>query len=172
MRIFVLAMLVVLAAFFPVWAEPVPCTNVFAYFIDDDPADVRAGPSIEARRIAVIPNKHEDGTSITITGSEGEWVRTTRADTVEEVTFEGLGWVHNSRLGTWFQHSRPETIPLYDGPNTKAPVVRWFRYPESMEKYRPVFLTCRGGWVRVRINGSRGWLAPRNQCGLAWATCP
>jgi len=172
MRIFVLAMLVVLAVFFPVRAEPVPCTNVLAYFIDDDPADVRVGPATEARRIAVIPNKHEEGTSVTITGSEGGWVRITRAGSAEEVTFEGLGWVHNSRLGISLQHSGSETIPLYDGPSTKAPVVRWFRYPESMEKYRPVFLTCRGEWVRVRINGWRGWLAPRNQCGLAWTTCP
>lgn len=156
----------------PAAAKPVPCTNAAGFVIDPDPkgVNVRAAPSIRARRIAVIP-KRTRGTLVDVAASDKGWLLITKAEDSEgQVTFKGRGWVHGSRLGVALQRRAEKGTPLYAAPRKDARVIRWF--PGPGDNYTARIVSCARGWTRVRLKGATGWLASDNRCPLPWTTCP
>lgn len=153
-------------------AAPVKCTKVAGYVIDPDPngVNVRSAPSLKARRIGVIP-KQKRGTVVDIQASDQGWLQITRGENMEgKVTFKGLGWVHASRLGVSLQERHKRGTPLYKRAASDSRAVRWFAGPG--DNWQATLIACAGGWLKVRIKRHVGWLAPNNQCGLPWTTCP
>ncbi len=153
-------------------AAPVKCTKVAGYVIDPDPkgVNVRSAPSLKAKRIGVIP-KQKRGTVVDIQASDMGWLQITRAENMEgKVTFKGPGWVHASRLGVSLQERHKRGTPLYKRAASDAGTVRWFSGPG--DNWQATLISCAGGWLKVRIKRHVGWLAPNNQCGLPWTTCP
>ncbi|MDQ2088971.1 SH3 domain-containing protein [Marimonas arenosa] len=144
MRILLLAVMAALAVLSSAREDTVSCDEVLAYIVDGDPVDVRVEPSEVAGIIAVIEESgNEFGTTVQITGSDGEWIRVTRADTPDDTTFDGVGWVHNSHLRTEIQPSGQDSTPLFETPSAEAPVVRLLRHSEIHKARKsPAFLAC------------------------------
>jgi SH3-like domain-containing protein len=156
--------------------EIVPC-DVAAYVIDTDPAglNVRSGPGSDYPVISVLPTyatPPEDVTvDLVIRGSVGEWMY------ISDPAYDGsegeefwkiTGWVYGPMLGTYAVDygSTGAVVPLYEGPSTGSVVLN-----RLVSDTEVVIVGCRGEWVKVRVNGVKGWLAPGSHCGSSKTNC-
>lgn len=144
---------------------------VWAHVTDKDPkgANVRASPSSRARVLArLIPGaRGTDGPArvVRVVAQSGAWFRISTAKRGDVRQFSGAGWIHGSLLGVQVRGN----TSMYAGPSTRAAPVQNTGDVEAEGR----LLACRGGWVRIRHNGTgkSGWLSPNDHCAGWTTTC-
>lgn len=154
--------------------EPLAPCNIAAYSIDKDPKglNVRTGPGIKNKIVARLTRVDDGGYAILpemeIVGSQGPWLRITRAvqGLDGKLLFSGFGWVHSSLVATTTRGYERGHVMLRRARNPSSSAVA--KVPRETE----VSLRgCKGSWALVEYKDKRGWLAPEDQCGTAATTC-
>jgi SH3-like domain-containing protein len=139
-----------------------------AGFADETPdsTNVRSKPDKNSAVLKSITTKNE--TVFYITGSANGWFEISKAETigtdVDEILFEGRGWVHSSMVAIDVANSDPK---LYHAPRKKSRVLKKLIADASL--VRPI--ACRGDWMKVKSGKQTGWLSPGGQCANPLTTC-
>ena len=129
---------------------------------------VRAKPGKNSSILKTVTTKEE--VIYYISGSDGSgWfeiskIQTTGGD-IEEVLFEGRGWIHSSMVSTSVANADAK---LYAAPRKKSRILKKLVADESEAK--PV--ACQGDWMKIKSGKSTGWLSREGQCANPLTTCP
>ena len=156
----------------PMQHDQCPC-DVNAFTLDPDPTtNVRTGPKGEvmARMPTKIPGEDLDLT-LAVVGYRRGWLQIGDIFDIEkDEEFRG-GWIFAELLGTSTRGGN--NVPLYsERDTTSEQASRILGFSVAV----PI-LKCCGEWVYTEgdnQDGSKfaGWLAPHNQCGISYTTCP
>lgn len=152
--------------------EVIPCDNVAAYVVDNDPkgVNIRSGPDTDYPSIATLPTDRP--VQVTITGAIGDWVLI--KDPIfrskeKEMTMKIAAWVNARLLGARTKYAGDPSgfVILYKDMSAESAVVA--EIPRDTEA---AILECRGGWLKVQIDKQEGWLGPGSSCGNPFRECP
>ena len=149
-------------------AEAQQSCNITAFVIDQDPKglNVRSGAGENHKIIGNLPTK-TIGVVVDITGSQGNWVQISKAESPEKVEFQGTGWVYSQLLGTSTRGYGTPGVSVYKSANTQSSVMGKIP-PETGVK----LLGCSQSWALVEYEGLKGWIEPEAQCGNPLSSCP
>ncbi|MBR8827526.1 MAG: SH3 domain-containing protein [Gomphosphaeria aponina SAG 52.96 = DSM 107014] len=137
-----------------------------AYVIDPDPQglNVRNQPNSQSEIIGNLPLY----TEVNVLEHQNNWLFISPINPeLQEVDFQGEGWVYASLLGLNTRGYNSNNVALYSEPRETSEVVG---YAESSSSVTMV--SCSGEWVLVRSKNIQGWLNPEEQCAAALTTCP
>ena len=154
---------------FSINAQTIVSCDVKAYVVNPVSGRslaVRKGPSGSSAVLANLSKKKLD--TVFVTGSSGSWIRINHAEDEEEnVFFRGHGWVPVGPFGL-STASSPDTgfHYLYSGQGKNTKHLLKLKPDEGVD-----LLSCSGKWVKVRVKGKIGWLAPEAQCSNSRTTC-
>lgn len=142
--------------------------NITAFVIDKDPKglNVRSAPGESQKIIGKLPTT-TIGVIVDITGSKGNWVQISRAESPDKVEFQGTGWVYSQLLGTSTRGYGTQGVSVYKSANTQSSVMG--RIPPATGVK---LLGCSQSWALVENEGLKGWIEPEAQCGNPLSTCP
>ena len=149
-------------------AEAQQSCNITAFVIDKDPkgVNVRYGAGENHKIIGNLPTT-TIGVVVNVTGSQGNWVQLSKAESPDKVEFQGTGWVHSQLLGTSTRGYGTKGVSVYKSANTQSSVMGSIP-PETGVK----LLGCSQSWALVEHEGLKGWIQPEAQCGNPLSTCP
>ena len=139
-----------------------------AFVIDKDPngLNVRSGPASNNRVIVKLPT--DVPVNVDISACQGDWLQISKAETYDNILFQGKGWVYASLLGiSPVIYDSSGFVPLYSNPSTQSTKIA--KVPSQRGRLK--ILTGSGKWIFVEYKGLKGWLAPSNQCPIAETTC-
>ena len=100
-------------------ADAVAACDIRVFPIDPDPkgTNVRSGPAADSRVAGVIASQDSE---LDVTGSQGKWLRISRAEGVDGTSFfAGEGWVFAALTGVTARSS----TKLHASPDPASPVV-------------------------------------------------
>lgn len=143
-------------------ADAVAACDIRVFPIDPDPkgTNVRSGPAADSRVAGVIASQDSE---LDVTGSQGKWLRISRAEGVDGTSFfAGEGWVFAALTGVTARSS----TKLHASPDPASPVVGSMAADEQ-----GAVQACKGGWVQVQTKKIKGWMAPNTHCGNPVTTC-
>lgn len=142
--------------------------SISAFVIDKDPKglNVRSGPSASNDIIGNLPTTTV-GVVVDITGSKGDWVQLSKAESPDKVEFQGAGWVSAKLLGTSTRGYGTKGVSVYKNANNQSSVVSTIP-PET----GVTLLGCNQSWALVEYEGTKGWIEPEAQCANPLSTCP
>ena len=142
--------------------------NITAFVIDKDPkgVNVRSGAGENQEIIGNLPTT-KIGVIVDITGSKGNWVQLSKAESPDKVEFQGTGWVYSQLLGTSTRGYGTKGVSVYKSANNQSSVMGRIP-PETGVK----LLGCSQSWALVEHEGLKGWIQPEAQCGNPLSTCP
>ncbi|AFZ18896.1 SH3 domain-containing protein [Allocoleopsis franciscana] len=142
--------------------------DITAFVIDKDPkgVNVRSGAGESQKVIGNLPTT-TIGVIVDITGSKGNWVQISKAESPDKVEFQGTGWVHSQLLGTSTRGYGTQGVSVYKSANTQSSVMG--RIPPATGVK---LLGCSQSWALVEHEGLKGWIEPEAQCGNPLSTCP
>jgi SH3-like domain-containing protein len=152
--------------------EVIPCDNVAAYVVDDDPKGVnlRFGPGTGYPSIVTLPTDRP--VQVRIAGALNNWAliksAVFRSEEDGEMTMEVTGWVKAPLLGVRAENAEDfaGAVSLYKDANAESGVVA-----EVPGDTGVTILAARGGWLKVKYEKQEGWLAPDAQCGDPFKEC-
>lgn len=142
--------------------------DITAFVIDKDPKglNVRSGAGENHKIIGNLPTT-TIGVIVDITGSKGNWVQLSKAESPDKVEFQGTGWVHSQLLGTSTRGYGTQGVSVYKSANTQSSVMG--RIPPATGVK---LLGCSQSWALVEHEGLKGWIEPEAQCGNPLSSCP
>lgn len=142
--------------------------DITAFVIDKDPkgVNVRSGAGESQKIIGKLPTT-TIGVIVDITGSKGNWVQISRAESPDKVEFQGSGWVYSQLLGTSTRGYGTQGVSVYKSANTQSSVMG--RIPPATGVK---LLGCSQSWALVEHEGLKGWIEPETQCGNPLSSCP
>ena len=142
--------------------------NITAFVTDKDPngLNVRSAPGESQKVIGNLPTT-KIGVIVDITGSKGNWVQISRAESPDKVEFQGTGWVYSQLLGTSTRGYGTQGVSVYKSANTQSSVMG--RIPPATGVK---LLGCSQSWALVEHEGLKGWIEPEAQCGNPLSSCP
>ena len=141
--------------------------QINAFVIDKDPKglNVRSGPGSRYDIIGKLPTTTV-AVIVDITAAQGDWVRLSKAQSVEKIEFQGTGWVYAQLLGTSTRGYGSKGVSVYASADTQSSVIG--RIPDQ----RGVkLLGCDQSWALVEYEGLKGWIAREAQCPNPLTTC-
>ncbi len=149
-------------------AEAQQSCNITAFVIDKDPkgVNVRSGADEGQAIIGNLPTT-TIGVVVDVTGSQGNWVQISKAESPDKVEFQGTGWVYSQLLGTSTRGYGTKGVSVYKSANTQSSVMG--RIPSATGVK---LLGCSQSWALVEHEGLKGWIQPDAQCGNPLSTCP
>lgn len=174
--------LAVLCAY-PALAAETSC-NITGWSEDKDPAglNVRAGPSKNARVIAVLPPETDYAVEFDIIASEGGWLKIkdavapTYSDAPDRKVFAGPGWVFADKVRFVINDTELRSAPREDAPTVLKLSIQTPDYAQGPDSAMidHVF-GCDGGFADIEVHMDkgphmRGW-ADRI-CNNQVTTCP
>jgi SH3-like domain-containing protein len=142
--------------------------KISAYVTDKDPKglNVRSGPGSNYKSIDNLPT-NTVAVIVDLSGSQGDWVQVTKAESPNKVEFQGTGWVYAQLLGTSTRGYGSGEVSVYPSANTQgAPIGK---IPASTGVK---LLSCDQSWAHVEHESLKGWIAPDAQCPNPLTTCP
>lgn len=139
-----------------------------AYVTDKDPngTNVRASPSNTAQIIKTLPT-NTLAVIVTLTAAQGDWLKLTKAQGVEEIEFQGNGWIYAPLLGTSTRGYANKSVPVYANANTQNTAIGRIPSQRGVK-----LLSCDRNWALVEYQGLKGWIEPESQCANPLTTCP
>lgn len=128
---------------------------------------VRAKPDKNSSILKTVTTKEE--VIYYISGSDGNgWFEISKIETtggeVDEIVFEGRGWIHSSLVDTSIANADAK---LYAAPRKKSRVLK--KLVADQSEARPI--ACQGDWMKIKSGKSIGWLSPDGQCANPLTTC-
>ncbi|MBD2013816.1 SH3 domain-containing protein [Microcoleus sp. FACHB-53] len=149
-------------------AEAQQTCDITAFVIDKDPKglNVRSAPGESQKIVGNLPTT-KIGVIVDITGSKGNWVQLSKAESPDKVEFQGTGWVYSQLLGTSTRGYGTQGVSVYKSANTQSSVMG--RIPPATGVK---LLGCSQSWALVEHEGLKGWIEPEAQCGNPLSTCP
>jgi len=164
-----------IAVVFAVWSQPARAAtarcDIAAFSVDKDPKglNVRAGPGRKFKVVGRVA-KTRTGALVNVTGAKNGWVRLSKAEDPDhapaKILFKGVGWVYGRLIGTQTRGYSTGVI-LRATPGARAKAIVKVPGEEFVR-----LADCKGRWAKVIWRGKSGWLAPKDQCGLSFTTCP
>ncbi|MBE9126999.1 MULTISPECIES: SH3 domain-containing protein [unclassified Coleofasciculus] len=148
-------------------AESQRSCQMSAYVIDKDSQglNVRSGPGKNYETIDKLPTSAV-AVFVDIKASQGEWVQVMKAESPENVEFQGTGWVYAPLLGISTRGYGTEGVSVYANASADSRVMG--RIPPATEVK---LLGCDQSWALVNYEGLKGWIAPEEQCPNPLTTC-
>ena len=142
--------------------------DITAFVIDKDPKglNVRSAPGENQKIVGNLPTT-TIGVVVDITGSKGNWVQLSKAESPDKVEFQGTGWVYSQLLGTSTRGYGTQGVSVYKSANTQSSVMG--RIPPATGVK---LLGCSQSWALVEHEGLKGWIEPEAQCGNPLSSCP
>lgn len=142
--------------------------QIRAYVIDKDPQglNVRSGPGNDSKIIGNLPT-NTIGVIVNVSGSQGDWVQLSKAQSPGKIEFEGSGWVYSQLLGTSTRGYDTKSVAVYDNPSTQSSEIG--RIPSARSTK---LLSCNQSWALVEYQGLKGWITADAQCPNPLSTCP
>ncbi|HKY27109.1 MAG TPA: SH3 domain-containing protein [Pyrinomonadaceae bacterium] len=108
--------------------------------------------------------------AVHITGSNGDWVQIDLAveegAEEEQTFFKGVGWVYGPLLGLTGIAQPGGGTRLFQQASLKSRLIT--RVPGGEDV---IVRGCRGEWLYVEYNKTKGWAEPQTLCSNSLSTC-